>query len=92
MAASTESAMLTAVTARRCRRKNPEQLLAGWSACLLRAVKIVAGKRKVTLPAGTAIDAEVDCNAHRNVITLKRHLHIRVCRGSISNALKSLAV
>jgi copper chaperone CopZ len=35
-------------------------------------------KRKVTLPAGTAIDAEVDCNAHRNVITLKRHLHKRV--------------
>ena len=40
---------------------NPEQLFAaGWSACFLGAVRIAAGKRKVALPAGTAIDAEVD--------------------------------
>src|ERR1700723_2429322 len=40
---------------------NPEQLFAaGWSACFLGAVRIAAGKRKVPLPAGTAIDAEVD--------------------------------
>ena len=40
---------------------NPEQLFAaGWSACFLSAMKSVAGKTKVTLPADVAIDAEVD--------------------------------
>jgi lipoyl-dependent peroxiredoxin len=32
---------------------NPEQLLvAGWSACFLSALKIVAGRMKLKLPAG----------------------------------------
>jgi osmotically inducible protein OsmC len=40
---------------------NPEQLFAaGWSACFLSAMKLVASKMKVTLPAEAAIDAEVD--------------------------------
>src|SRR5271168_702620 len=40
---------------------NPEQLFAtGWSACFLSAMKIVAGQKKLALPAETAIDAEVD--------------------------------
>jgi osmotically inducible protein OsmC len=40
---------------------NPEQLFAaGWSACFLSAMKIVAGKMKIALPADTALDAEVD--------------------------------
>src|SRR6478672_6153318 len=40
---------------------NPEQLFAvGWSACFLSAVKLVAGKMKVKLPADVAIDPEVD--------------------------------
>jgi lipoyl-dependent peroxiredoxin len=40
---------------------NPEQLFAaGWSACFLSAMKVVAGKMKVTLPPDVAIDAEVD--------------------------------
>jgi Ohr subfamily peroxiredoxin len=40
---------------------NPEQLLAvGWSACFLSAMKIVAGRMKVRLPADVAIDIEVD--------------------------------
>ena len=40
---------------------NPEQLFAaGWSACFLSALRIAAGRMKVTLPASTAIDAEVD--------------------------------
>ncbi len=39
---------------------NPEQLFAvGWSACFLSAVKLVAGKMKVKLPAEVAIDPEV---------------------------------
>ncbi len=40
---------------------NPEQLFAtGWSACYLSAIKLIAGKMKVALPAEVAIDAEVD--------------------------------
>jgi lipoyl-dependent peroxiredoxin len=40
---------------------NPEQLFAaGWSTCFLGALQRVAGQKKVALPAGTAIDAEVD--------------------------------
>jgi len=40
---------------------NPEQLFAaGWSACFLSAIKLVAGKRKIALPEDAAIDAEVD--------------------------------
>ena len=40
---------------------NPEQLFAaGWSACFLSAIKLVAGKKKVALPSEIAIDAEID--------------------------------
>jgi Ohr subfamily peroxiredoxin len=40
---------------------NPEQLFAaGWSACFLSAIGLVAGKRKIALPPDSAIDAEVD--------------------------------
>jgi Ohr subfamily peroxiredoxin len=42
---------------------NPEQLFAaGWSACFESAIGLVARKRKITLPADVAIDAEVDLN------------------------------
>jgi lipoyl-dependent peroxiredoxin len=42
---------------------NPEQLFAaGWSACFESAIGIAARKRKITLPADVAIDAEVDLN------------------------------
>ena len=42
---------------------NPEQLFAaGWSACFEGAMAIAAHKRKIRLPADTAIDAEVDLN------------------------------
>lgn len=40
---------------------NPEQLFAaGWSACFIGALGLAAGKRKIRLPAETAVDAEVD--------------------------------
>jgi Ohr subfamily peroxiredoxin len=40
---------------------NPEQLFGvGYSACFLGAMKAVAPKLKTTVPADTAIDAEVD--------------------------------
>ena len=39
---------------------NPEQLFAaGYSACFIGALKLVAGKEKVALPADTSIDASV---------------------------------
>jgi lipoyl-dependent peroxiredoxin len=42
---------------------NPEQLFAaGWSACFEGAMAVVARRRKISLPADTAIDAEVDLN------------------------------
>ena len=40
---------------------NPEQLFAaGYSACFIGAMKAVAGKMKVALPDGLAIDAELE--------------------------------
>ena len=44
---------------------NPEQLFAaGWSACFISAMGLVASKMKVKLPADVAIDAEIDlCNS-----------------------------
>ncbi|MBA8884372.1 organic hydroperoxide resistance protein [Dokdonella fugitiva] len=39
---------------------NPEQLFAaGWSACFLGALKFVAGKQKITLPADTTVTGRV---------------------------------
>lgn len=44
---------------------NPEQLFAaGWSACFISAMGLVANKMKVKLPTDAAIDAEIDlCNS-----------------------------
>ena len=40
---------------------NPEQLFAaGYSACFIGAMKAVAAKQKIALPADLSIDAEVD--------------------------------
>ena len=40
---------------------NPEQLFAaGWSACFLSAMQVVAGRMKILLPPDAAVDAEVD--------------------------------
>ena len=40
---------------------NPEQMFAaGYSACFMGALRAVAGKAHVTLPADMAVDAEVD--------------------------------
>ena len=42
---------------------NPEQLFAaGWSACFENAIVLAVRKRRVSLPADVAIDAEVDLN------------------------------
>jgi len=56
---------------------NPEQLFAsGWSACFLSAIKLVAGKKKVSLPADVAIDAEVDLGTTRATFGLAARLNI----------------
>ena len=58
---------------------NPEQLLAaGWSACFLSAVKILAAKRKVKLPADAAIDAEVDLCANDGDYSLRARLNANI--------------
>ena len=56
---------------------NPEQLFAvGWSACFLSAMKLVASKMKVRLPADTAIDPEVDLLTSDDGYFLKARLNV----------------
>jgi lipoyl-dependent peroxiredoxin len=56
---------------------NPEQLLAaGWSACFEGAMGIAARKMKTTLPAGVAIDAEVDLCLTDGVYFLKARSNV----------------
>ena len=56
---------------------NPEQLFAaGWSACFLSAMKLIAGKKKITLPDDVSIDAEVDLGLAQGVHGLAARLHV----------------
>jgi Ohr subfamily peroxiredoxin len=56
---------------------NPEQLFAaGWSACFLGALGLVAGKKKVTLPPDRAIDAEVDLGTNESGFVLRARLNV----------------
>ena len=56
---------------------NPEQLLAaGWSACFLSAIKIVAAGMKVRLPADLAVDAEVDLGTTDGAFLLQARLNV----------------
>src|SRR5262245_58115350 len=56
---------------------NPEQLFAaGWSACFIGAMKVAAGKMKVSLPPETAIDAEVDLGLSEGNYTLAARLNV----------------
>jgi Ohr subfamily peroxiredoxin len=56
---------------------NPEQLFAaGWSACFLSAIKIAAGKKRIALPADTAIDAEVDLGTTHGTYVLAARLNV----------------
>jgi lipoyl-dependent peroxiredoxin len=56
---------------------NPEQLFAaGWSACFISAMGVVANKMKVQLPADAAVDAEIDlCNSD-DVSFLRARLNV----------------
>ena len=58
---------------------NPEQLFAvGWSACFLSALKIVAGRKKVKLPADLAIDTEIDLGITGGGYLLQARLNINL--------------
>jgi lipoyl-dependent peroxiredoxin len=56
---------------------NPEQLFAaGWSACFESAVALAARNRKIHLPAGATIDAEVDLNLADSGYFLRTRLNV----------------
>jgi osmotically inducible protein OsmC len=56
---------------------NPEQLFAvGWSGCFLSAIKLVAAKMKVRLPADPTIDAEVDLCTSDDGYSLRARLNV----------------
>ncbi len=56
---------------------NPEQLFAaGWSACFIGALGHAAGKRKISLPADTAVDAEVDLGVTDGAYLLQARLEV----------------
>jgi len=56
---------------------NPEQMFAvGWSASFLSAIKVVASKMKVKLPAEVAIDPEVDLYTGSDGYFLKARLNV----------------
>lgn len=58
---------------------NPEQLFAaGWSACFEGAMAYAAKQLKVTLPADTAVDAEVDLNLGDSGFFLRARLNVSV--------------
>ena len=56
---------------------NPEQLFAaGWSACFISAMGLVANKMKVKLPADAAVDAEIDLCNSGDVYFLRARLNV----------------
>ena len=56
---------------------NPEQLFAaGWSACFISAMGLVANRMRVTLPADVAIDAEIDLCHSGDVYFLRARLNV----------------
>ena len=56
---------------------NPEQLFAiGWSACFLSAIKLIASKMRVKLPADVAVDPEVDLCTGSDGYFLKARLNV----------------
>jgi Ohr subfamily peroxiredoxin len=58
---------------------NPEQLFAaGWSACFIGAMGLAAAGQKVTLPAETAVDAQVDLLNTDGAYSLQARLNVSV--------------
>jgi osmotically inducible protein OsmC len=58
---------------------NPEQLFAaGWSACFISAMGVVARRMKITLPTEVAVDAEIDLCNSGDVYFLRARLNVSV--------------
>jgi Ohr subfamily peroxiredoxin len=58
---------------------NPEHLFAAaWSACFESAIALAAHKRKIALPAGVVVDAEVDLNAGDDGLFLSARFGVKV--------------
>jgi lipoyl-dependent peroxiredoxin len=58
-------------------RTNPEQLFAaGWWACFINSMQLVAGKMKVALSTDLAIDAEVDLGPTGDAYELAVRLNV----------------
>jgi len=58
---------------------NPEQLFAaGWSACFMSAIALLAAQRKVALPADRYIDAEVDLGTNDEGFILRARLNVHL--------------
>ncbi|MGD0108191.1 MAG: Ohr family peroxiredoxin [Rhodopila sp.] len=54
-----------------------EQLFgAAWSACYMGAIELAAAQRKVKLPAGLAVDAEIDLNQDNGAFFLRARLNV----------------
>ena len=56
---------------------NPEQLFAaGWSACFISSMEVVARRKGITLPADVAVDAEVDLGTAGGAFLLRGRLDV----------------
>jgi len=56
-----------------------EQLFgAAWSACYMGAIELAAAQQKVKLPAGLAVDAEIDLNLADGAFFLRARLNVSV--------------
>ena len=49
-----------------------------WSACYMGAIEVAAGQKKITLPAGLAVDAEIDLNLGDGGFFLAARLNVKV--------------
>jgi Ohr subfamily peroxiredoxin len=56
-----------------------EQLFgAAWSACYMGAMELAAAQRRVKLPAGLAVDAEINLNQANGAFFLRARLNVSV--------------
>jgi Ohr subfamily peroxiredoxin len=73
---------------------NPEQMFAaGWSACFIGAMGLAAQKKKITLPADTAVDAEIDLVVNDGAYSLRARLNVALpgVETDVAHALVEMA-
>lgn len=49
---------------------------AAWSACYIGAIEVAASQRKIKLPAGLAVDTEIDLNVNDGSYFLRARLNV----------------